>query len=181
MTELEIQAPAKINLYLRIVGRRADGLHDIETVFQRIDLCDELRLIPSNRDELVVVDSPWPIGPDEENLALRALRLMRQEIGGDHPSLCIELTKRIPPGAGLGGGSSDAAAVLRGLNSLWALNLSPGKLSDLGRQLGADVPFFTSEAPCAIGRGIGDILEPVAHSVQWPCALIYPGFPSSTA
>jgi 4-diphosphocytidyl-2-C-methyl-D-erythritol kinase len=181
MTELKIQAPAKINLYLRIVGRRPDGLHDIETVFQKIDLCDDLRLLPSERDELAVIDSPWPIGPDEENLALRALRLMRQEAGGDHPPLRIELTKRIPPGAGLGGGSSDAAAVLRGLNSLWKLDLCADSLSRMGRQLGADVPFLVSEAPCAIGRGIGDILEPVVHSNQWPCTLIYPGYPSSTA
>lgn len=175
-----IRAPAKINLYLRIIGRRPDGRHDIETLFQKIDLCDELALEEAEHDSLTVDESPWPIGPPEENLAWRALHALRSASEVSVPPVRITLRKRIPPGGGLGGGSADAAATMRGVNDLFSLGLEDRLLREIGSRLGADVPFLVSDLACAIGRGIGDELEPVEHTCQWPCVVIYPGAPSST-
>jgi 4-diphosphocytidyl-2-C-methyl-D-erythritol kinase len=181
MSALRIAAPAKINLHLRIVGKRADGHHEIETVFQKIDLCDEIEVARSDQDELILESCPWPIGPAEQNLAWRALMALRREAGRGFPPVRITVRKRIPPGAGLGGGSSDAAATLRGLNELFSLGIGPEDMRRVGLSLGADVPFLLSDAACAIGRGIGELLEPVEHRNSWPVAVLYPGHESSTA
>ena len=166
---LRLRAPAKLNLYLRVLGRRPDGYHDIETLFERIDLSDELAFEPAADLALTCSDPALSCG--EDNLILKAARLLQQGSGatqarpgsrnGRAGGARIHLTKRIPIAAGLGGGSSDAAAALRGLNQLWNLGLGPAQLFALGAVLGADVPFFLQEAPFAIGRGRGEACEPL--------------------
>lgn len=155
---LRLLAPAKINLYLRVLGKRPDGYHEIETLFERIDLADELTFEPGEGLTLTCDDPALSCG--EENLILRAARRLQQHAGAS-PGARVHLTKRIPVAAGLGGGSSDAAAALQGLNALWQLGLSDELLARLGAELGSDVPFFLQPAPFAIGRGRGELCEPV--------------------
>ena len=167
---LRLRAPAKLNLSLRILGRRSDGYHDIETLFERIDLADELRIEPA--ETLTLTSSDPGLSCGEDNLILKAARVL-QQAGGTLQGARIHLTKRIPVAAGLGGGSSDAAATLRGLNELWHLGLEPSRLLELGSVLGADVPFFLHETPFAIGRGRGEVCEPLeafplAHVLVMP-------------
>jgi 4-diphosphocytidyl-2-C-methyl-D-erythritol kinase len=151
-----IDAPAKLNLGLEVIGRRDDGFHEIATIFVAIDLYDRVTLSPAG--DLEISGDDDSLG-GEENLALRALRLLRDET--NHPGGArIHLRKRIPAAAGLGGASSDAAATLRGGQQLWNLELSDANLHDLAAQLGSDIPFFL-RGGCATGRGRGDILEPL--------------------
>ena len=128
---LKIRAPAKLNLYLRIVGRRPDGYHELETVFQAIDLFDELTFAPSDDLHLTGGCAEAPAGPD--NLVLRAAHLLRTATGC-RSGAALHLRKHIPVGAGLGGGSSDAAATLVGLNRLWSLGLTYGRLAGLAAE-----------------------------------------------
>jgi 4-diphosphocytidyl-2-C-methyl-D-erythritol kinase len=151
-----IDAPAKLNLGLEVIGPRDDGFHEIATIFVAIDLYDCLTLSPANDLELSCSDESLA---GEDNLALRALHLLRDETnhpGGAH----IDLSKRIPAAAGLGGASSDAAAALRGGRQLWGLDVSDTRLHDLAARLGSDVPYFF-HGGCAVGRGRGDHLEPL--------------------
>lgn len=137
---LELRAPAKLNLFLHIVGRRSDGYHLLQSVFQLIDWCDvvTLKLIPENEVRRI---HPIPgVAPDDD-LVVRAAKLLK-DFSGIQSGVEIGLKKEIPMGAGLGGGSSDAASTLIGLNALWNLNLDKPTLSTLGLKLGADVPFF---------------------------------------
>ncbi|MBI2848689.1 MAG: 4-(cytidine 5'-diphospho)-2-C-methyl-D-erythritol kinase [Chloroflexi bacterium] len=153
---LTISAPAKINLTLEVLGRREDGFHQIVSVMQTISLADTLTLTKSedihftcNHSDLVPA----------ENLVVKAARLLSEAL--DQPlGAHIHLEKRIPIAAGLGGGSSDAAATLRGLNTLWSLNLPPSTLLDMASQLGADVPFFI-RGGTALVEGKGDIVTPL--------------------
>lgn len=159
VNELTLAAPAKINLYLHSVGKRADGYHLLDTAFQLIDLHDTLRL-RTRSDARIVLHTPIAQLPDAQHLAVRAAQLLQshtgQACGAD-----IWVDKRIPSGAGLGGGSSDAATTLMGLNRLWNCGLSPVTLQALGVQLGADVPFFCSGWGAARGEGVGEILSPL--------------------
>jgi 4-diphosphocytidyl-2-C-methyl-D-erythritol kinase len=165
-------APAKLNLFLRVVGKRADGYHDIETVMTAVDLYDTLVLAPSPRNEIDLtvrmavseggrgeIASPIPIGP--ENLVYRAAALLKQHCQISQ-GVDITLVKRIPSAAGLGGGSSDAAAALGALNAIWGCGLNSVELRDLASQLGSDVPFFLGDTTSAVCRGRGEILEPLA-------------------
>lgn len=150
-------APAKINLGLHVLRRRPDGFHDIETVFLRIAWADVLRMEPS--DDLSMACSDPSLPTDERNLVMKAARLLQQRYGpatGAH----LHLEKRIPYGAGLGGGSSDAAAALRLLNDLWSLRLGDQQLAQLALELGSDVPFFLGPE-AAFGTGRGERLEPL--------------------
>ncbi len=170
---LRLRAPAKLNLYLRVLGRRPDGYHEIETLFERVDLADELTFEPAAALQLSCNDPALSCG--EDNLILKAARLLQQEMGArphtnrahtqDQASIGvgarIHLTKRIPIAAGLGGGSSDAAATLLGLNALWGLSYGAEALRSLASTLGSDVPFFLSPSPFAIGRGRGERCEPL--------------------
>ncbi|MBI2104032.1 MAG: 4-(cytidine 5'-diphospho)-2-C-methyl-D-erythritol kinase [Candidatus Omnitrophica bacterium] len=156
---IRLSAPAKLNLSLRVVGRRADGYHEIETLFERIDLCDELAFEPHGELALTCTEPALSCG--EDNLVLRAARALQQASGLTRGAR-IHLAKRIPIAAGLGGGSSDAAAALLGLNALWDLRWPPGRLAELGAGVGSDVAFFLGEAPFAIGRGRGERCEPLA-------------------
>jgi 4-diphosphocytidyl-2-C-methyl-D-erythritol kinase len=148
---LEIKAPAKINLTLEVLGKREDGFHDIASVMQTIDLCDSLSISESPEITLDIdtgslpewdgIRNPGVSYDMENNLVFRAAELLRQKTGY-RDGAKIELTKNIPSAVGLGGGSSDAAATLKGLNSLWSLRLKAGELSAIGAELGSDIPFF---------------------------------------
>ena len=168
---IRLRAPAKLNLYLRVLGKRPDGYHEIETVFERIDLTDEVTFEPAPSLELTCTDSTLSCG--EDNLVVKAARLL-QESCGVQAGARIHLVKRIPIAAGLGGGSSDAAATLLGLNTLWALGLKRAHLVRLAAALGSDVPFFLTDAPFAIGRGRGEVCEPEASQARLTQVVVVP-------
>ncbi len=176
-----LHAPAKINLYLDVLEKRPDGYHELISLMCCIGIHDTVRFsfenLPANDGITVVCDHPEvPSGPD--NLAHRAAAAFF-ETTGLPPGLSIAIEKQIPVGAGLGGGSSDAAAVLTGLNRHFGSPLPENRLMTLGRRLGADVPFFISGRP-AVARGIGEKLSPVVEIPDLPIVLIYPGRPVST-
>jgi 4-diphosphocytidyl-2-C-methyl-D-erythritol kinase len=155
-------APAKLNLCLHIVGRRADGYHLLQSAFQFIDLCDELRFFERPAGVIERVDGPAEVSA-EQDLVVRAARLLAQT--SDHNQrlghgVAIALNKNIPMAAGVGGGSSDAATVLVALNHLWNCGLTVDQLAELGLQLGADVPVFV-RGRAAWAEGIGELLTPV--------------------
>lgn len=153
-----LQCPAKLNLFLHITGRRADGYHTLQTLFQIIDLCDSLSISPVNTDSITLECSDATLtGPD--NLVLRAALALRAATGSTQGA-SMRLDKRIPMGAGLGGGSSDAASALVGLNLMWGCKLDIDTLAQIGLKLGADVPLFV-RGSSAWAEGIGEILTPV--------------------
>jgi 4-diphosphocytidyl-2-C-methyl-D-erythritol kinase len=161
---LTLPAPAKLNLFLHVVGRRADGYHLLQTAFQFIDLCDEIDLRVRQDGVIARVQGPADVAP-EVDLAVRAARALRQA-SGVPLGVDIALRKRIPLGGGLGGGSSDAASVLLGLNHLWGLGLGLDALVDLGLDLGADVPVFV-RGENAYGEGVGEVLTPLSLPATW--------------
>jgi len=176
--ELVCEAPAKINLYLAIKGKRADGFHDLETRMVKITLADRLRL--TRRDFGITVHCPASDLPTGEgNLVYRAAQSFLKALGAAG-GVDIVLEKKVPIAAGLGGGSSDAAAVLRGLNTLYGFPFSVGKLADLARPLGADVPFFVDECTAAWATGIGDEIKAEDIFFSGWIVLVNPGFPVST-
>ncbi|TVP47863.1 MAG: 4-(cytidine 5'-diphospho)-2-C-methyl-D-erythritol kinase [Gemmatimonadales bacterium] len=158
-------APAKVNLFLRVLAREEGGYHQVETLFQALELADQvtLEVLPGpGAIQLEVEGVPADaLGPPEQNLAVRAAGLLLDAAGGEPPGLRIHLVKRIPHGAGLGGGSSDAATVLRGLNELLGRPLDAARLVTLGGRLGADVAFFLCGSPLALAWGRGDRLLPL--------------------
>jgi len=157
-------APAKLNLMLRITRQREDGYHLLQTVFQLIDLCDWLTFHPVD-DGNIFLDNPIPGVPEEQDLTIRAAKLLRQETGCQQ-GVRIEVEKNLPMGGGLGGGSSDAATTLVVLNRLWELNLSEQKLMQLGLKLGADVPVFVF-GHAAWAEGVGEKLEKIEPEEKW--------------
>ncbi len=157
-------APAKLNLMLRIVGRREDGYHLLQTVFQFVDLCDWISFEWLEMPE-VVLARPLPGVPQGSDLTVRAARLL-QEIGGIRRGVRIIVDKRLPMGGGLGGGSSDAATVLVALNALWNLGLTEKELISLGIRLGADVPVFI-QGVAAWAEGVGERLTPLDLPEPW--------------
>ncbi|HXQ64536.1 MAG TPA: 4-(cytidine 5'-diphospho)-2-C-methyl-D-erythritol kinase [Steroidobacteraceae bacterium] len=171
-------APAKINLFLHVTGRRPDGYHDIQTLFQLIDLADELRIAVRRDGVIARVGGPAEVAP-ETDLVVMAARLLREVAGDRSLGADLALSKRIPIGGGLGGGSSDAATALVALNEVWGLGLGTERLAALARVLGADVPVFV-HGTAAIGRGIGEILEPVELAPA-SFAIIFPGVSVATA
>jgi 4-diphosphocytidyl-2-C-methyl-D-erythritol kinase len=164
-------APAKLNLFLHVTGRRADGYHELQTLFQLLDLCDTIaiRVREDGRIER-------PVGPpgldSEADLSVRAARAL-QSATGTRLGATVSVLKRIPIGAGLGGGSSDAATTLLALNRLWGSGLSLDDLAALAQPLGADVPVFV-KGFSAWAEGVGERLTPVVLPAQW-YAIIYPG------
>jgi 4-diphosphocytidyl-2-C-methyl-D-erythritol kinase len=185
---VKIRAPAKINLSLRVVGKRPDGYHLVDTIMVPVSLYDEveIRKIRSASgkkkppDRLITVTCDYPRVPQgEKNIAYRAAQMLMQRAGIEQP-VHIHIRKRIPVGAGLGGGSTDAAATLVGLNRLLRLRLSTVKLEKMALSLGADVPFFIRGRP-ARARGIGERLRPIRKLVRFWIVIVYPGFPVSTA
>jgi 4-diphosphocytidyl-2-C-methyl-D-erythritol kinase len=182
MPGLTIEAPAKINLHLRVQGVRPDGFHGLESVFLALDFGDTLRFTLLDRPAAAV--SPIEIrGFDglspAENIISRAAALFRAETGFDR-GLRVEVDKRIPAGGGLGGGSSDAASTLLALNVLSGAAVSAAGLGGLAARLGSDVPFFLSGG-AALVKGRGEILEALPLPGGFSVALVNPGFPSGTA
>ncbi|MBM3329586.1 MAG: 4-(cytidine 5'-diphospho)-2-C-methyl-D-erythritol kinase [Calditrichaeota bacterium] len=171
-----LKAYAKINLGLRVGARRPDGYHELETFFQRIDLADEIELTPA---ESVTYDGPKLTETDEANLVIRAARRFIATFSGSGAH--IKLRKRIPVGAGLGGGSSDAAAVLRGMARTNGVEPKDTRLFEIALGLGSDVPFFLLDRPAAIGRSRGEVLKS-AESLpeKTRVVILWPGFPIST-
>lgn len=157
-------APAKLNLMLRIVGRRDDGYHLLQTVFQIIDLCDWLTFHPE-KDGVVRLLKPTPGVVETDDLTVRAAMLLKQYTACER-GVCIEIEKNLPMGGGLGGGSSDAATTLVVLNYLWQLGLSKQELMELGLRLGADVPVFVF-GNSAWGEGVGEKLQEISVPEQW--------------
>lgn len=176
---LRVVAPAKVNLSLRVLGKRADGFHEIRTLFQALDLGDELRVSRGARGVSLDVRGP-DLGPTEQNLAYRAAELFLEAFG-ETQGVHIELTKWIPAGAGMGGGSSDAAAVLKALSWLSPFPPPPGELMRLGARLGSDVPFFLGASPLARGSGRGEMLTPYRALPAADVVLALPGVHMSTA
>jgi 4-diphosphocytidyl-2-C-methyl-D-erythritol kinase len=160
-------APAKLNLFLHIVGRRADGYHLLQTAFQFLD-CSDLLYLSLRRDAGVRLLSPLPGVPAEADLTVRAARLLQRHCGV-RQGVDIRLDKRLPMGGGLGGGSSDAATVLVALNVLWGTGLADDELAGLGLQLGADVPVFV-RGHAAWGEGVGEQLTPI--DLPEPCYVV---------
>ena len=174
---LVVPAPAKVNLFLHVTGRRDDGYHLLESLFVLVDLADTVTLV--RRDDRAIVRARVVPGVAEQaDLAMRAAVALRDATGTPFGA-SIAVDKRIPMGGGLGGGSSDAASVLLGLNRLWALGLSRAELAGIGVKLGADVPFFV-HGENAIVRGIGEVIAPVSLPRQW-LALALPAVQVPTA
>lgn len=162
-------APAKLNLFLHVTGRRADGFHDLETVFQLVDLCDEID-ITTNIHGAILRDPPpgdamLAALDDASDLTVRAARLLQRE-SGTSMGASIHVHKHIPAGGGMGGGSSDAACVLRALNTQWGLHLPLHELARLGLELGSDVPFFVHGSN-AFASGRGEALTPLQLPQRW--------------
>ncbi len=174
---LTIHAPAKLNLFLEVLGRRADGFHELETLMVSVGLYDTLRLRHTTSEHIELTNSGIgtsgagqmsEIPEGRTNLVVRAAELLR-EATGTSAGARVSLHKRIPAAAGMAGGSSDAAAALLGFNQLWRLGLAHAELHELAARLGSDVPFFLSSSSAAICRGRGERIEPV----HWPTRLYF--------
>lgn len=178
MPTINLKSPAKINLHLNVLRKRPDGYHEIETVFERIDICDELTLRSTPKDIVVKCDDPQ-VPCDRRNLVYKAAKMIREKYAVTS-GVEITLKKNIPVAAGLGGASSDCAYTLRGLNELWRLKLDKKQVFEIGSAIGADVAFFLLDCGRAIGRGKGEILEPCVNPPKngsfW-YLLVNPGFP----
>jgi 4-diphosphocytidyl-2-C-methyl-D-erythritol kinase len=175
---MEFLSPAKVNLHLEVLGRREDGYHLIQTLMHRVDLCDRLEIREGGPGIRLTSEGEGAPG-GMENLAARAARLFCRETGIPE-NLEIRIRKSIPVGAGLGGGSGNAAATLMGLNDLFQAGRDKRSLMSLGARLGADVPFFIHEKP-AVARGVGDSLTPVRVPPRLSFLLLIPDFRISTA
>ncbi len=166
-----VPAPAKLNLFLHITGRRSDGMHELQTLFQFLDWGDWIHLTPIAEPVIERTGGAPGVAP-EEDLAVRAADLLADRIGGQ-AGVRIHLDKRLPVGGGLGGGSSDAASVLLALNRLWGCGQTPGELAGLGLELGADVPVFVG-GEAAWAEGVGERLAPASgldepwYLLLWP-------------
>lgn len=169
-------APAKLNLFLHVTGRRGDGYHELQTVFQLIDLCDTVALAVRDDGAIERPEGPAEV-PPESDLVVRAARAL-QTASGTRLGATLRVRKRIPMGGGLGGGSSDAATTLLGLNRLWGCRLGIEELAALGLPLGADVPVFV-RGFSAWAEGVGERLTPLELPERW-YAVIHPGVGVST-
>jgi 4-diphosphocytidyl-2-C-methyl-D-erythritol kinase len=171
-------APAKLNLMLHVIGRRADGYHELQTVFQLLDLCDSLEI--AVREDGRIVRSRGPAGvPESQDLVVRAAAAL-QEATGTRLGADLAVTKRIPMGGGMGGGSSDAATTLLALNRMWGTGLSSAQIAAIGVRLGADVPVFVY-GTSAWAEGVGEQVEPVALPADSWFLVIFPGVHVPTA
>ncbi|MGA2192978.1 MAG: 4-(cytidine 5'-diphospho)-2-C-methyl-D-erythritol kinase [Nitrospirota bacterium] len=175
--KIKIKAPAKVNFYLEVVGKRPDSYHDLVSLMQALDLSDELTFVRTSGGISVECDSPSvPAGPG--NIVHRAAKSVMDEAGAGF-GLEIKIEKRIPVAAGLGGGSSDAAATLRAVNRLAGHRVPEGRLKEMALTLGADVPFFLG-SPCAVAEGVGERLHELPAPEETWLLLINPGFAVST-
>jgi 4-diphosphocytidyl-2-C-methyl-D-erythritol kinase len=170
-------APAKLNLMLQVTGQRADGYHELQTVFQLVDLCDELVFETDASGQILRLEGPAEVSP-EQDLVVRAARRLRQQAGAWTAGARIRVRKRIPMGGGLGGGSSDAATTLVVLNRLWNLGLKIDEIAAIGLELGADVPVFVHGCN-AWAEGVGERLTPVELPPRW-FLILHPGVQVAT-
>lgn len=176
---MKVKSFAKINLGLEIVRKRPDGYHDIRTLFQSVDLADTIEIEPAT-DGLIRLEGDDPaIAWDETNLVHRAARLLRERTGV-RAGARIRVAKAVPPGKGLGGGSSNAAMTLLALDRLWSLGLEPGTLAELALALGSDVPYFLQGGLC-LGESRGEALRRLDDFPPLPCVLVFPPYPIPTA
>lgn len=180
MIDIPWPAPAKINLFLHITGRRRDSYHELQTLFQFLDLCDDLWFEVTN-DGLIRRCTDITDIPEKDDLMIKAARRLREEAGvnTEHLGVAISIDKKLPMGGGIGGGSSDAATTLVALNQLWGLQLSTEKLASIGMELGADVPVFVF-GHAAWAEGIGEKLQYYEPEMPW-YLLVHPGVHISTA
>ena len=167
-------APAKINLCLKVFSKRDDGYHEIETLFERISLADQVSIEPCEETTVIFCDNPG-VPVDVNSLMGRAVRNFRKETG-ENLHFDIKIEKNIPIGAGLGGGSSDTAAILKGMNELSGFPLEEEALLELAGKLGADIPFFITDSRFAYGKGRGDIIEKIETPLEIWHVLITPPF-----
>lgn len=171
MKSLSVPAPAKINLFLEVLGKRPDGYHELETVMQETSLADTVELEESDSGiELTCTEPEIPC--DERNLAWKAARVFQEE-SGIKRGVKLHLLKKIPTAAGLGGGSSDAAAVLKGLNTLWGAGLADEVLMAMASRIGSDVPFFIKGCT-ALCKGRGEIVQPIETRQRLFYVILYP-------
>ena len=177
--KIKFKTPAKINLGLHIHGKREDGFHELETIFQTVSLYDDVELELLSSGIKLECDTPG-VPTDDTNLACKAALLLRQSYQVADKGVSIRLKKNIPFGAGLGGGSGNAAGILMGLNRLWDLKIERDKLSKLAAELGSDVPFFLT-SPCALGMGRGEQLGSLKPCAKFQVLLVFPGFPVATS
>jgi 4-diphosphocytidyl-2-C-methyl-D-erythritol kinase len=186
---ISIAAPAKLNLFLELCGKRPDGYHEIDTLMVQVELADQLffTALPSREIQLscqfvepgTASDTYRQELESDRNLIVRAAKLLQQQTSTDQGAQIV-LHKRIPSQAGLGGGSSDAASTLWALNQLWDLNLPVPKLMDLAGQLGSDIPFFLTASPWGICQGRGELVTPVVARGQLPVVIVQPASGLST-
>lgn len=179
METLTLSAPAKINYLLDVIGKRPDGYHELRMIMQRVNLCDTITITLTSSPGITVTSNSASAPGGPENIAWKAAQALLDHAGSGS-GVTIDITKQIPVAAGLGGGSSDAASVLMGLNTLLQLDLSDRQLMDIGCRLGADVPFFIFRK-CALAEGIGEVLTPMPEMPKCWILLINPGVPVSTA
>ena len=167
-----LYAPAKLNLYLKVLGKRKDGYHNIETIFEKIDLSDKIVLRSLKVDKIKILCNHPDVPTGKNGLIYKTVKLFKEETqtlkGAE-----IKIFKRIPVASGMGGGSSDAASVLFGLNRLWRLSLRPKELNKIAKKLGADIPFFLSKRPFAAGWGRGDRITPLMWRAKMWHLIIY--------
>jgi 4-diphosphocytidyl-2-C-methyl-D-erythritol kinase len=166
---LKLPSPAKLNLFLHITGKRADGYHNLQTVFQFLDYCDELTFTLRNDTQIVINDFSSEV-TEQNNLILKAAKIL-QKLSSTAVGVDIHVKKILPLGGGVGGGSSNAATTLLALNKIWALNLSHAELLSIGLQLGSDVPIFLHGHACW-AEGRGEILTPIILPEFWYVLLI---------
>lgn len=178
ISTLSLEAHAKLNLFLEILGKRDDGYHEISTVMQEINLADELIFEVMDEDTVILTCYDQGVPAGEENIVWKAAWLIKKRADIKH-GVKIHLTKRIPIGAGLGGGSSDAATTLKGLNTLWQIGLNDEKLTDMAAELGSDVPFFI-KGKTALCKGRGELVSQILCDHYFKYILIYPDINIST-
>jgi 4-diphosphocytidyl-2-C-methyl-D-erythritol kinase len=166
-----IRTPAKINIGLNVVHKREDGYHDLNTFFYPINLCDEITIVPSSEFSFKCSDKL--LEKENNNLILQAVRIMEQETGRTF-ALNISLKKNIPVGAGLGGGSSDAGAMLLYLNDLADRKITSGRLKEIALNLGSDVPFFLNPLP-SYAESRGEVMQAINLSIPYPILIVNPG------
>ena len=179
MNELKLRSPAKINLYLEITGKRPDGYHLLETIFQEVDLYDEIYIEKKSTSGITLTSNSKDIPCDDGNLVYRASEAFFK-VAPIQAGVRIHIEKRIPVAGGMGGGSSNAASALAGLQKLFGIELERSLLHSIARSLGADVPFFL-HGGTALGKGIGDELEPILCQKAFHILLVNPNFKIATA
>ncbi|MFW6160088.1 MAG: 4-(cytidine 5'-diphospho)-2-C-methyl-D-erythritol kinase [Acidobacteriota bacterium] len=175
---MKIKSFAKINLGLEVLGKRSDGYHDIRTLFQSVSLYDELEAETLEDERIVISGTGENIPWDRSNLICQAARLLQKQFAVGKGAF-FRVKKNIPPGKGLGGGSSNAAMVLFFLNKLWDIKADPVTINEIARQIGADVPYFLRGGLC-LGTERGDVVSPLQDKAGFYCLLIFPEFRIST-